>query len=75
MRRPTLQVWDQRAPSRINFSGLRRRTWTGQTGEAADATYNADVYVFVVHTTKQHQEYDPFDVRQMEVLRGGAAVR
>lgn len=33
-----LQVWDQRRPSRIVFTGLRGRTWTPQEGEAAEAT-------------------------------------
>ncbi len=61
-----LQVWDQRAASRIVFTGLRGKTWSPQEGEAPDATYNADVYVFAVHTAIQHDQYDPLDVRQWE---------
>jgi hypothetical protein len=38
-----LQVWDQRRPSRIIFSGLTGRTWSPQSGESVTATYNADV--------------------------------
>lgn len=59
-----LQVWDQRRPSRIVFSGLRGRTWTPQDGEASEATYNADVYVFAVQTAQRHDEYNPLDVGQ-----------
>jgi len=61
-----LQVWDQRAPSRIVFSGLRGKTWSPQQGEASEATYNADVYVFAVHTALRHDPYDALDVRQWE---------
>lgn len=61
-----LQVWDQRRPSRIVFSGLRGRTWTPQEGEALEATYNADVYVFAVQTAQSHVEYDPLDVSQWD---------
>lgn len=61
-----LQVWDQRAPSRIVFSGLRGKTWSPQQGEALEATYNADVYVFPVHTALRHDQYDALDVRQWE---------
>ncbi len=61
-----LQVWDQRAPSRIVFSGLRGKTWSPQQGEASEATYNADVYVFAVHTALRHDQYDALDVRQWE---------
>lgn len=59
-----LQVWDQRQHSRISFGGLRGRTWTPQEGESAEATYNADVYVFAVQTATQHEAYDPLDVTQ-----------
>lgn len=61
-----LQVWDQRRPSRIVFSGLRGRTWTPQGGEAPEATYNADVYVFSVQTALRHEEYNPLDVGQWQ---------
>ncbi|MBK8460729.1 MAG: hypothetical protein IPL43_11565 [Micropruina sp.] len=33
-------------------------------GWPPESTYNADVYVFAVHTSKHHHEYDPLDVRQ-----------
>lgn len=61
-----LQLWDQRRLSSIRFSGLTGRTWTPQEGEAKTATYNADVYVFCVHTAESHDSYDPLDVRQWD---------
>jgi hypothetical protein len=61
-----LQLWDQRRPSTIRFSGLTGRTWNPQLGEAETATYNADVFVFYVHTAKTHAEYDPLNVDQWE---------
>ncbi len=61
-----LQVWEQRGPSRISFSGLTGRTWNPQTGESPTATYNADVYVFCVQTARRHEAYDPLDIDQWE---------
>lgn len=61
-----LQVWDQRVPSRIVFSGLRGRTWAPREGGSSQATYNADVYVFAVQTAQRHAEYDPLDVHQWD---------
>jgi len=61
-----LQVWNQRRPSRIVFSGLRGRTWTPEDGEALDASYNADVYVFAVQTAQVHDTYDPLDLDQWQ---------
>lgn len=61
-----LQVWDQRRLSQITFSGLRRRTWTPQAGYAAEASFNADVYVFCLQAATSHEGYDPLDVAQWE---------
>ncbi|HON74216.1 MAG TPA: hypothetical protein PLQ23_03575, partial [Dermatophilaceae bacterium] len=61
-----LQVWEQRRLSRIQFTGLRSRTWTPQDGESAEASLNADVYVFAVHLATRHDEYDPLDVTQWQ---------
>lgn len=41
-----MQVWDQRRPSAIRFTGLTGRTWDPRNGESPEATFNADVYVF-----------------------------
>jgi len=59
-----LQVWGQRELSRIQFSRLRGRVWTPEGGTAAEPSYNADVYVFALHTARSHAEYDPLDVAQ-----------
>lgn len=59
-----LQAWDQRRLSRINFTGLRGRTWTPQEGESVEATYNADVYVFALHTAEDHATYNALDLNQ-----------
>jgi hypothetical protein len=59
-----LQVWDQRRLSRISFGSMKGRTWDPRQGEGAEATLNADVYVFCIQTATSHEEYDPLDVRQ-----------
>lgn len=61
-----VQSWAQRRPSQITFSGLRGQWWTPQGGYSAESTYNADVYVFAIHTAKSHDAYDPLDVSQWQ---------
>jgi hypothetical protein len=59
-----LQAWNQAKLSTITFTGLRGRTWSPEAGYAAEATYNADAYVFAVLTTTEHVTYDALDLRQ-----------
>lgn len=59
-----LQSWDQRSLSKITFGGLRSRTWSPQTGYAAETSYNADVYVFSLLTATEHASYDALDTDQ-----------
>lgn len=59
-----MQVWDQRRPSAIRFTGLTGRTWDPRNGESPEATFNADVYVFAVQTAKSHDEYDVLVIDQ-----------
>nr|BEK65141.1 hypothetical protein KPHV_23680 [Kitasatospora purpeofusca] len=59
-----LQVWGQRRLSEIRFSRLRGRTWSPEAGEAAEQSYNADVYVFALHSARTHADYDPLDIGQ-----------
>lgn len=59
-----VQAWDQRGPSTIRFTRLRGRVWTPRAGDATEPTYNADVYVFALHTAPDHASYDPLDVSQ-----------
>ncbi|KAB1642539.1 hypothetical protein, partial [Gulosibacter chungangensis] len=54
-----LQLWDQRAPSRISFGGLKSRILLPSGKYSAEITYNADIYVFCVHTVRNHSEYNP----------------
>jgi hypothetical protein len=62
-----LQNWEQRNLSRIQFSGLSRRSApTGDGLVPRPPTYHADVYVFAVQTATNHAEYDPLDVAQWE---------
>ncbi|MEV4616909.1 hypothetical protein AB0K43_30590 [Kitasatospora sp. NPDC049258] len=57
-----LQAWGQPRLSEIRFSRLRGRTWTPEQGGAAEQSYNADVYVFALHTALTHADYDPLDI-------------
>lgn len=61
-----LQAWRQRRLSRISFGSMVGRTWTPEDGESAEATLNADVYVFAVQTATRHEDYDVLDVGQWE---------
>ncbi|MEH6374829.1 hypothetical protein V7793_10945 [Streptomyces sp. KLMMK] len=61
-----LQAWSQREVTKIVFDRLRTRTWSPQTGDAAEPSFNADVYVFAVHTATSHEDYDPLDVGQWQ---------
>lgn len=59
-----VQAWEQRTVSRISFSGLKKRTWSAATSYSAEQTYNADLYVFAVHTATTHEEYDELSTAQ-----------
>ncbi|MCG7526761.1 hypothetical protein MHW47_20210 [Streptomyces sp. OfavH-34-F] len=59
-----LQAWGQRRLSEIRFSRLNARTWTPEGGTAPEQSYNADVYVFALHTALTHADYDPLDIGQ-----------
>lgn len=59
-----VQAWEQRTASRISFSGLKGRIWDTASGLSREQTYNADIYVFAVHTAQTHEEYDALAVSQ-----------
>lgn len=62
-----LQAWAQLAHSALLFTGLKSRSWpSGELSAAQVVTYNADVYVFAVHTAKEHDQYDSLDVSQWQ---------
>lgn len=59
-----LQAWEQTRLSAIEFGGLNARTWSSSEGYSASGSYNADGYVFAVHTAKEHARYDALDLDQ-----------
>ena len=61
-----LQSWKQKSLSTPTFTGLRARSWTEEGGLAEQESFRADVYVFCLQTSRQHDEYDPLDLAQWE---------
>ncbi len=62
-----LQVWHAEgdAPSLIQFTGLRGQRWIDATRRnAAEKTFNADLYVFCVQTEKDRAKWDALDLSQ-----------
>jgi hypothetical protein len=59
-----LQAWEQTRLSTVVFAGLHARTWNPTAGYSEAGSYNADAYVFALHTATQHDQYDPLDVDQ-----------
>lgn len=62
-----LQAWAQPAPSKLSFGRVAARTWdenTNQLGETPEV--RADVFVFAVHTCRDHATYDALDTSQWE---------
>jgi hypothetical protein len=59
-----LQTWAQSRLSTVTFGGLKARTWSAEEGYSLAESYNADVYVFAVHTATDHTSYDALDVDQ-----------
>lgn len=67
-----LQAWEQRVLSRIQFSGLRGTRYHPRYGDdPAGRQLNAHVYVFCVHTAKEHERYEQLDVGQWEFYVAG----
>lgn len=52
------------APSKVVFSGLRALPGTAEVRSGKEQTYNADLYVFAVHTEIDLQRWDAFDMAQ-----------
>ncbi|MGY1632232.1 hypothetical protein ACI784_11070 [Geodermatophilus sp. SYSU D01186] len=59
-----LQAWEQSRLSTVVFGGLSARTWSSTDGYSAATSYNADAYVFAVHTSIDHDRYDALDAGQ-----------
>lgn len=62
-----LQAWAQPKLSNPVFRVAPAYAWDGSTGSSSTTQgFNADVYVFCLHTAKTHEEYDPLDVSQWQ---------
>jgi hypothetical protein len=60
-----VQAWAQTQLSRPSFRVAAAYGWDAATGAwSADQAFNADVYVFCLHTARSHREYDPLQVAQ-----------
>ena len=60
-----LQLWDQRRPSKIVFTGLTGTRWHPRHDlDPSGKRYNAMVYVFCVQTATEHNRYEPLRLDQ-----------
>ena len=60
-----LQAWRQVRLSAPAFRVAPAYSWDAKTGTwSAEQSYNADVYVFCLHTAATHDDYDPLQVSQ-----------
>ena len=62
-----LQAWSQKRLSTISFTGLKKRKLGSRDNTyAAEATYNADLYVFCVQTEKDPLKWDALNLDQWQ---------
>ena len=67
-----LQSWAQKKLSTPSYRVAPAYGWDGATGSAStEQTFNADVYVFCLHTATSHHEYDPLNVSQWKFYVAG----
>ncbi|QNN52303.1 hypothetical protein [Nocardioides mesophilus] len=60
-----LQAWAQSRISRPSFQVSAAYGWDAATGgRSLGQVFNADVYVFCLHTATSHDQYDPLQVEQ-----------
>jgi len=62
-----LQSWAQKRPStpRFGFQGANSAVWDPERGEdVMPENGRADVWVFALHTCREHSLYDPLDEKQ-----------
>lgn len=79
-----LQAWAQKRLSRPTFRVAAAYGWDPETAVwSTEQAFNADAYVFCLHTATTHDEYDPLDVsqwrfyvagREAVAARGGASM-
>lgn len=69
-----LQAWAQKKLSTPTFRVSAAFGWDAATGTwSAEQDFNADVYVFCLHTAKTHDEYDPLAAAQWTFYVAGRA--
>ena len=62
-----LQSWPQAKHSQLNFGRVAARSWDENTNAfGAEPEVRADIFVFAVHTCRDHAHYDALDVGQWE---------
>jgi hypothetical protein len=61
-----LQAWAQTKLSVPTFRVTPTRAWDEVSGKRSVRTFNADVYVFCLHTARSHQHYNPLATNQWE---------
>ena len=67
-----LQAWAQKRLSVPTFRVSAAYGWDATRGEfSRQQAFNADVYVFCLHTAKTHDEYDPLNISQWKFYVAG----
>lgn len=62
-----LQAWAQAKHSTPTFGRVAARSWDENTNQrSAEAEVRADVFVFCLHTAKDHGSYNALDIAQWE---------
>jgi hypothetical protein len=65
-----LQAWHTGGspPSKVQFTGLKASKWLdgGHKRSNEEKTFNADLYVFCVHTERNAERWDAFDLAQWD---------
>lgn len=70
-----LQAWAQKKLSSPSFRVAPAYGWDAKTGAwSTEQVFNADAYVFCVHTAQTHDEYNPLAVSQWRFYVAGRAV-
>lgn len=67
-----LQAWAQKKLTRPTFQVSAAHGWDSTTSaRSTERAFNADVYVFCLHTATTHDEYDPLAVSQWQFYVAG----
>lgn len=70
-----LQSWSQTKLSTPSYHVAAAYSWDSATGASStEQAFNADVYVFCLHTATSHEEYDPLQLSQWDFYVAGRQV-